>query len=275
MSTLSIKRYPSWMMLFAALAGYLLLNSAQSAPMRFDYGSGNGQIQSVYIAESNLVFKVSATGRLDGIWQLSSHSQAQRFLDQSRLRYFHSTRLPFAANEGTSPNSTRLYTRREVNRQNLSYYRTAYDKQHGFYDAVKSVNGTQIDYYRNTVNNKRYGLVGKVKRIGSVNISYHFGTGRDRGKVKYVGRTQFSYEPYSSTGKAAGYIGKFMRIGGVPIKYFAAYSSHKGYQGKVRSIGNVNIKYLNKFNIPHPPANRFGQFDKTTGSDKRFSLFVR
>ena len=87
MSTLSIKRYPSWMMLFAALAGYLLLNSAQSAPMRFDYGSSNGQIQSVYIAESNLVFKVGASGRLEGIWQFSSHSQAQRFLDQSRLRY--------------------------------------------------------------------------------------------------------------------------------------------------------------------------------------------
>ena len=84
----------------SSLAGYLLLNSAQSAPMRFDYGSSNGQIQSVYIAESNLVFKVGASGRLEGIWQFSSHSQAQRFLDQSRLRYFHSLRLPLRQTKG-------------------------------------------------------------------------------------------------------------------------------------------------------------------------------
>ena len=260
------------LVMLTMIVSALMTRQGIAAPIQFDYGSRDGQLRSVYLAKSNMVFKITGTGRLDGIWSFPNSSRAQSFINSKRFPYFSSIKLPY---DGYRQNTTRLYTRRAINRANIIYYRSAYDKQGGFYDAVKSFNGVGVDYYRNSQNNKRNGLVGKVKRIGNININYHYGTGRDKGKVRSIGNTSFRYDPWSSSGKEAGYVGKLMSVGSIPIKYFEAYSTNKGYQGKIRSIGNVKVKYLNQFNIPHPPKDKFGQFDKLIGSDGRFTLFVR
>lgn len=270
----SRKMLVSSLLMLTMIVSALMSRQGNAAPMQFDFRSSNGQIGQVLIAQSNMVFKISASGRLDAIWLLSSAGHARTVVNSDHAPYYSSIKLPSSSHGVYSQNKTRLFTHSKVNRQNITYYRNAYDKQGGFYDTIKSINGTGIDYFRNSQNNKRNGLVGKVKRIGNININYHYGTGRDKGKVRSIGNTSFRYEPWSSSGKAAGYVGKLMSVGGIPIKYFEAYSTNKGYQGKIRSIGNVKVKYLNQFNIPHPPKDKFGQFDKLIGSDSRFNLFV-
>ncbi len=231
-----------------------------SQEIGFDVNTNEGNIEIIYILDSNKVFKISET--IDEVYIFSSDSLAKNYLqtlDQNRI-----------PKNNYQLGETTIFLNSV---SSIDYYTS--DSPSGLSGQIKSINNLIFTYAADYSWNKNSGIVGELTQIGKTKITYwkaagYAEKGKYRGKIKSLGNKQFKYEGWSSWGEKAGMVGKLISIGKIKINYYET-DYDRGFKGKLKSIGAVKFIYFGEtFN--HKKANIVGKFKEQIGQDGRLII---
>ena len=268
--------FQRWFPSALAVFSLFVMNVALAASIQsFEYRTSSGQVSHVAIKHQNVVLVLDDGGGLRSIQVLGSEEEAADF-SFSRPPNPQLEKIALSCHGGKA-NKTFLYGKNIADVRVLKYYRRAYDKTNGCYNAIASVRDISLDYYRDTPANRRAGIVGRLQKLGDLTIKYYVGTSKaDLGKISAINELRFLYEPRSHAAEGANYIGKYAKIGDVPLSYMESTSVNKMNRavGKIKQIGSLRFIYLSKFTIPNPPDSMMGHFSHVEGTERRFKVLM-
>ena len=226
----------------------------------FDVDTEEGYIESVFILEDNIVYKISKA--IDEIYIFNADSSAQLFI-QIPERFI-------APKKKFQLGGADVYVESAVS---VEYYKT--NSYWGASGQIKSINGLEFTYAPDNSYNRNAGVVGKLAGVGKTKVTYwvdagYTERGKYRGKIKSLGARKFDYEGWSSWGEKAGMVGRLIRLGELKIGYYDTDYA-LGYKGKIESIGEVEFTYY-RDSYENKRADIVGKFKLQTGYDERLII---
>ena len=245
---------------------YTLSFSGQN--IAIELNEQEGTISTIYHTNSNIVFKISASGNLKAVFIFDSNRAANFYLRNIYLKDL----LP----------ANRLQvndiTFRIAQLKTTDYYKEFYYHRPSIKNGmVSQVNNYTLDYYNSFYVGTPSIKNGKLSKIGDIKIDYHerYNMGSPyiyNGKISKIGDLNIEYQQIATSGLPSINRGKITRIGGIKIKHFEKYEIQKDIHGKVAAIGDVRVNYEPRF-YSWQRNQSSGMYRGIAGADSRVIIY--